>query len=84
MWSCGCRSFINSSSFSLGYLQAVGKSKEDYVLQAQSKTKNAQKAAMQATFNYFRTQLETDQSTWEALQLRLASRKLSASLLLHV
>lgn len=55
-------------------LQALGRSKEEYVLEAQSKTKNAQKAALAAAFNYFRSQLETDQSTWDALQMRLADR----------
>lgn len=50
----------------------IGKQKEDYVVEAQSKTKNAQKAAILAAFNYFQSQLDTDQSTWEALQVRLA------------
>lgn len=52
--------------------QVIGKQKEDYVVEAQSKTKNAQKAALLAAFHYFQSQLDTDESTWEALQVRLA------------
>lgn len=52
--------------------QALGKSKEDYVMEAQNKTRNAQKAAIQAAFNLFKTELDREQSTWDALQLRLA------------
>lgn len=55
-------------------LKALGKSKEDYVLEAQNKTRNAQKAAIQAAFNLFKTELDREQSTWDALQLRLACR----------
>lgn len=55
--------------------QALGRSKEEYVLEAQSKTRSAAKAALQATFNLFKTELIADQTTWEAMQVRLACRK---------
>jgi len=66
--------FLPAANNYFWLLQALGRSKEEYVLEAQSKTKNAQKAALAAAFNYFRSQLETDQSTWDALQMRLADR----------
>ena len=71
---CCTSFFLTEANNYVWLLQALGRSKEEYVLEAQSKTKNAQKAALAAAFNYFRSQLETDQSTWDAVQMRLADR----------
>ena len=50
--------------------EAMGKSREQYVLEAQSKTKNAHAASVQAAFNLFKVQLEEDQAAFEAFTIR--------------
>ena len=51
-------------------LEALGKQKEDFVIAAQSKAKNAHAASKAAAFNLFRTQLEEDTASYEALKIR--------------
>ena len=48
----------------------MGKHREQYVLEAQSKTKNAHQASMAAALNLFRSELEEDQQAYEAMKMR--------------
>ena len=50
--------------------QAMGKSREQYVQEAQSKSKNAHAASVAAAFALFKSQLEEDQAAYEALKVR--------------
>lgn len=52
--------------------EALGKQKEEYVMAAQSRTKNAHAASKAAAFTLFRTQLEEDTAAFEAIKIRLA------------
>lgn len=52
--------------------QELGKATHQYVASSQNKAKNAYKASLQAAFNYFQSQLESDQATLDALTLRRA------------
>ena len=62
-------------ALSVAFDQAMGKSREQYVLEAQSKTKNAHAAPVQAAFNLFKVQLEEDQAAFEAFTIRQVELK---------
>lgn len=51
--------------------EELGKAQHEYVAAAQNKSKNAFRASLAAAYTYFTSQLETDQSVLDALQLRL-------------
>lgn len=63
---------FESKRFSLinAYVQALGRSKESFVINAQMKTKNAWLASQKAAFNCFHAQLTADQGLYEAQSLR--------------
>ena len=52
------------------HCQALGKSKENFVISSQMKSKKAWMASMRAAFNAFQTQLQADQALFEAQQIR--------------
>jgi hypothetical protein len=53
-----------------GLLQALGKSKESFVISSQLQAKNAWAASQKAAFNAFKQSLTADQSLFEAQQIR--------------
>ena len=52
------------------YGKAMGKNKEEFVLAAQSKSKNAHAASVAAALGLFRSQLEEDVASYEAMKIR--------------
>lgn len=52
------------------HCEALGKSKESFVISAQMKSKNAWLASMKAAYGAFATQLTADQALYEAQQVR--------------
>ena len=57
-------------------MEATGSLQEEHVLSAQSSVTNARKQSLQAAFNLFRTNLETDQAQHKKF---LATSEASAS-----
>lgn len=68
---------LNRKVFPLNaYVQALGRSKESFVINAQMKSKNAWLASQKAAFNCFHAQLTADQGLYEAQSLRRGVWKL--------
>ena len=49
----------------------MGRHREQFVVEAQSKSKNAHAASIAAAYNLFKIQLEEDQQAFEAHKIRL-------------
>ena len=48
----------------------MGKNREEFIIAAQNKSKNAYDASMAAGLAHFRSQLEEDVATFEAMKIR--------------
>lgn len=48
----------------------MGRNREEFVLAAQNKSKNAHAASVAAAFGHFSSQLEEDTANYEAMKIR--------------